>query len=31
MIGNWCASVWEAWEACHDQIRGLAKEKAGIH
>ena len=31
MIRNWCASVWEAWEASHDQIRGLAKEKAGIH
>jgi Family of unknown function (DUF5946) len=30
MIRNWCASVWEAWQASHDQIRGLAKEEAGI-
>jgi Family of unknown function (DUF5946) len=31
MIRNWCASVWEAWEANHNQIRGLTKEEAGIH
>ena len=30
-IRNWSVSVWQAWEASHDQIRSLAKEKVGIH
>ena len=30
MIRNWCASVWEAWKASHDQIRALLKKELNI-